>query len=266
MIRAANVGNQPLDEVVIHFSSVDKKGQNATSQTQAYGNLSPEETSEYHLVNGSFRYVPVETLIDGERTRMAVTDFVGEYTIPKGNYTYQLAYGPRSMDGDREGLEGQFVYDQTPLDRAIDSAIEEEIALALLEEYYRESPSTLGMNRDDLYSSLRTACVHQQTHKGTRPMKTSSIVIYAKVVCKATSHRSSLNRKLKNFNSAFPLPIRIELQKQNETFSVVDYQFPRKNADYEKDMMKIFSSTAIDEIAEVEIKETTYNHLALKLM
>lgn len=268
MIRAANIGDQPLGDVIIHFSSVDESGQNATRQTEAYGDLSLAEVSEYHLVNGSFRYAPMEALVGGERVRMGVTDFVGEYAIPNGNYTYELVYGPRTMNGGIEDLDGQLIYDQTALDSEIDSVIDKEIAIAILDEYYRESSPTLGMDSDE-YGSLRAVCVHQQTHKGSRSnssKKTSSIVVYAKVVCAATSPRNSLDKRIEKFNSIFPLPIRIELQEQNKSFSVVNYQFPRKGSDYEQDTRKIFSPLAIDEIAAAEIEAATYNHLALKSM
>ena len=266
MIRAMNVGDQPLGDVIIHFYSIDTEGKNATQQTEAYGDLAPTEASNYHSINGSFRYAPMEAIVEGERVRMGVIDFVGEYAIPNGNYTYELVYGPRAMNGGVKDLDGQLVYDQTALDRAIDSAIDKEISTAILDEYYREPASTLETNSND-YGTLRAACVHQQTHQGSdRSKKTSSIVVYAKVVCTANSHRSLPNEKIEKFNSTFLLPIRIELQKQNESFSIVSYQFPQKGSSYEQDVNKIFSPSARDEIAAAEIKATTYNHLALKLM
>ena len=265
MIRAANKSDRPLNNVVIHFSSVDREGKNATHQTVAYGDLAPTEASEYRLVKGSFRYAPLEALLDGKQVRALVTDFVGEYAIPKGNYTYELTYGPNPMNGDREGLAGQLVYDQTPLDRAIDSAIDDEIAIAILNEYYRESPPMPETDSDD-YSTLRNACVHQQTHQGTQRGMEATFVVYATIICKATSDRSSIDRELEDFNNAFPLPIRIELHKQDDTFTVVNYQFPRKGSDYKRDIEKIFSSTAANEIAEAKIAAATHNYLALKLM
>jgi len=266
MIRAANVGDRSLGDAIIHFSSIDTEGKNVTKQTEAYGDLAPTKVSNYHLINGSFRYAPMEAIVGGERVRMGVTDFVGEYEIPNGNYTYELVYGPRVMNGGVEDIDGQLVYDQTALDREIDSALNKEIAIALLDEYYRDSPPTLGIDSDD-YGALRPACVHQQTHQGRDHSKeASSVVVYAKVICAATSHRSSLNERLEKFKATFPLPIRIELQAQNEGFSVIGYQFPQKGSGYERDIQKIFSSSAIDEIAAAEIEATTSNHLALKLM
>ena len=262
MIRATNVGDRPLGDVIIHFSSIDTKGQNATKQTEGYGDLFPTEASQYHPIDGSFRYAPMEALVDGDRIRMGVTDFVGEYAIPNGNYTYKLLYGPRAMNGGIEGLDGQLVYDQTALDSAIDKALDEEIAISILEEYYRKAPSALGMD-NAVRGSLGVACVHQQTHRGGNLGKSSSVVVYAKVLCKATFPQNSLNERIETF---FPLPIRIELQAQNELFSVVSYQFPRKDSDYDRDMEKIFSPSAKDEMAAAEILAAVYNHLALKLM
>lgn len=266
MIRATNVGDQPLGDVIIHFSSVDTEGKNATEQTEAYGNLAPTEVSKYHSINGSFPYAPMEATVEGKRVRIDVIDFVGEYAVPNGNYTYELMYGPSAMTGGKEGLDGQLVYDQTALDREIDSAVDREIAIAILDEYYRESSPTtsltIGMESGD-YGDLRTACVHQQTHQGSDSNKgAASIVVYAKVVCTANYPRSE---RIEQFNNSFPLPVRIELQAQNDSFSVVSYQFPQKGSSYEKDIKKIFSPSAIDEIATAEIKATTYNHLALKL-
>lgn len=261
MIRAANVGDQPLGDVIIHFSSIDEKGQNATSQSEKYGDLSPAERSEYHLVNGSFRYAPMEALVNGERVRMGVTDFFGEYAIPNGNYTYELVYGPRAMNGGVEDIDGQLIYDQTALDSELDSALDEEITIAILDEYYRESDPTPGIDGDD-YGSIRSACVHQQTHEGINK-KAASVVVYAKVICKITYPQ---NERIEKFNSIFPLPIRIELQEQNNAFFVVGYQFPQKGSDYEQDIKKIFALSAIDEIAAAEIEAATYKHLTLKLL
>ncbi len=267
MIRAANVGDQPLGNIIIHFSSVDTKGKNATEQTEVYGNLAPTEVSKYHSINGSFRYAPMEAIVEGNRVRIGVTDFVGEYAIPNGNYTYEWMYGPSAMNGGKEDLNGQLVYDQTALDREIDSALDEEIKIAILDEYYRESFSTTGptarMDSGD-YGDLRTACVHQQTHQGSdRSKGVSSIIVYAKVVCMASYPRS---KRIEQFNNLFPLPIRIELQAQNDSFSIVSYQFPQKGSSYEKDIKKIFSPSAIDEITTAKIEATTRNHLLLKLL
>ena len=56
--------------------------------------LLPAETSAYRTIDSTFGYAPMEMSINNEEIRQGVTDFVGESTIPNGNYTYELTYGP----------------------------------------------------------------------------------------------------------------------------------------------------------------------------
>lgn len=264
MIRAANKGSQPLDDVVIHFSSIDRDGQNPTEQSEDYGSLTPAAVSNYRSINGSFRYAPMEALVAGELTRRGVTDYFGEYRIPNGNYTYELVYGPNPMNGGTEDLYGDLIYDRTDLDSAIDSALDEEIVDAISDEYYRKYSRTIEVD-GDTYDMLRMSCVHQQTHRGSGS-SASQVVVYAKVVCFKPSFQAALGADIEMLQAIPPLPIRIELQKKGSSFSVVGYQFPKAGSEYKTSMKRIFLPSKVEEIASSEIRKTTYNHLKLKRM
>lgn len=264
MIRAANKGNQPLGDVVIHFSSIDRDGRNPTEQSEEYGDLSLAEVSDYHSVSGSFRYAPMEALVAGELVRRGITDYVGEYRIPNGNYTYELSYASSPMNGGDEDLYGDLIYDQTDLDSAIDRALDEEVVDAISDEYYRKYPRTIEVD-GDTYDMLRMSCVHQQTHRGSGS-SSSQVIVYAKVICSEPSFQAALGADVENLQTISPLPIRIELQEQDSSFSVVDYQFPKAGSEYEASVKRIFSPSKLGEIASSEVRETTYNHLKLKRM
>ncbi len=264
MIRAANKGNQPLENVVIHFSSIDKNGKNPTKQSEEYGDLAPAEVSDYRSVSGSFRYAPMEALVAGELVRGGITDYVGEYKIPNGNYTYKLSYGPNPMNGDSEDLYGRLTYDQTNLDSAIDSALEQEIENAISDEYYRNYPRTIEVDGDIYDSMLRMRCVHQQTHRGVS--SSSQTIVYAKVVCSDPLFQPALGADTERLQAIPPLPIRIELHKQDSSFFVVNYQFPQAGSEYKASAEKIFLPSKIEEISLSEIRAATYSHLQLKVL
>lgn len=253
MIRVANKSDWLIDDIVIDFSASDN-GVDFAYQTEAYGSLAPADMSPYHHINSSFRYAPMEVSIGDEKIQQGVTDFVGEVPIPNGNYTYELTYGPVEGSQGKAVLESYLVYDQTALDRAIARTIDAEITAAIAKAYY---PDEALIHWFD--------CVHQQTHRGGIKgtiSGTSEIVVYAKFVCSEPSSEPHPNKRLEGIS---PLPIRIELAKKEDSFSVVNYQFPADSSNREDELKEIFSPQAIAEINAAPIEKETYNRLRLKV-
>ncbi|MGB3297198.1 MAG: hypothetical protein WBA76_02935 [Phormidesmis sp.] len=254
MISVANTSNIEMKNIVITYDSLDNSGSNQFhSQPEAYGDLAPGEVTDYHTVGASYSYAPMEATIKGKRIRLGVTDFVGESLIPNGNYTYNLAYDPSALY-TYNGLSGQLKYNQTTLDSEIDRALTEEITEDIFDEYYGE----YGKNK-----VFWLNCVHQQTHRKDSE-GSSPAIIYANVICIEPYFQSAPGEEIKKLNAIPQLPMRFELRQENSSFSVTDYQFPRKAPWREKDIKKIFSSRAIEEMENAEIREDTYNKLRLK--
>ncbi len=249
MIRVANKSDQPIDDIVIDFSGSDN-GVDFAYQTEAYGSLAPADMSSYHHINSSFRYAPMEVSIGGAKIQQGVTDFVGEVPIPNGNYTYELTYGPVEGSQGKAVLESYLVYDQTTLDRAIARTLDAEITAVIAKAYY---PDKALIHWFD--------CVHQQTHRGAMS-GTSEIVVYAKVVCSEPSSEPHPNKRLEGI---LPLPIRVKLAKKENSFSVVNYQFPADYPSRENELKEIFSPQAIAEINAAPIEKETYTRLRLKV-
>lgn len=178
---------------------------------------------------------------------------MGEAIIPNGNYTYVLTYNPNALH-DYISLSGQLKYQQTALDSEIDKVLNEDITKATLDEYYGE------YGKDKV---LWFDCVHQQTHRKDSEGSVPAIV-YANVVCTEPYFQSAPGKEPKKLDAIPRLPMRFELEQEGSSFSVTDYQFPRKAPLQEKDIKKIFPSRAIKEMERSEIREDTYNHLRLK--
>lgn len=254
MIRVANKSNVEMKNIVIKYYSPDQNNSSQFhSQSEAYGNLAPGEVSDYHTVDASYRYAPMEATIAGKRIKLGVTDFVGEMPIPNGNYTYDLTYDSNALD-TYDGLSGYLKDSQTTLDSEIDSALDEEIIQAILDEYSGE----YGKDKVRWFD-----CVHQQTHREDRK-GSSPAIVYANVVCIKRYFVPAQRGEVKLIEDMLRLPMRFELEQEGNSFSVTDYQFPRKAPLQEKDIKKIFSSRVIEEMERSEIREDTYNKLRLK--
>jgi len=253
MIRVANKSDWLIDDIVIDFSALDD-GVDFAYQTEAYGSLAPADMSPYHHINSSFRYAPMEVSIGDEKIQRGVTDFVGEVPIPNGNYTYELTYGLVEGSQGKAVLQSYLVYDQTTLDHAIAHTLDTEITAAIAKAYY---PDEVLIHWFD--------CVHQQIHRGTirgTISGTSEIVVYAKVVCSEPSSEPHSSNRLEGIS---PLPIRVELAKEEDSFSVVNYQFPADSPSRENELKEIFLPQAIAEINAAPIEKETYNRLKLKV-
>ena len=249
MIRVANKSDVEMENIAIMYHSYDEN----YSKPEDYGDLAPGETTDYHTVSASYSYAPMEAVIEGEKIRVGVTDFVGEALIPNGNYTYELTYVPNARYG-YESLGSQLKYQQTALDSEIDRALNEEITQAIIDEYYGE----YGKNR-----VIWLNCVHQQTHRNDSG-GSSPVIVYASVICTEPYFQSAPGEEPKKLDAIPSLPIRFELKQEGNSFSVTDYQFPRKTPLQEKDIKKIFPSQAIKEMEHSKIRGDTYNKLRLK--
>ena len=248
-IRVANKSNVEMKNIIITYYSDDED----YSQHEDYGDLAPGETADYRAVSASYRYAPMEAVIGGKQIRLFVSDFVGERPIPNGNYTYELTYDPDPRHS-YDGFGNQLKYQQTALDSEIDRALDEEITKVILDEYYSE----YGKNKVGWLD-----CVHQQTHRKDSE-GSSPAIVYANVICTEPYFQSALGEEPKKLDDIPSLPIRFELKQEGNSFSVADYQFPRKAPLREEDIKKIFSSQAIKEMERSEIREDTYNKLRLR--
>lgn len=252
MIRVANKSNVEIKNIVITYYS-HNEAYKMRSHPEAYGNLAPGKATDYHAVSASYSYAPMEAVIKDKQIRVGVTDFLGEGLIPNGNYTYELTYDPKAPY-TYDGLSGQLKYQQTALDSEIDRALNAEIIRDILDEYYGE----YGKNKVTWLS-----CVHQQTHRNDSE-GSSPAIVYANVICTEPYFQSALGEETKKLDAIPSLPIRLELKQEGNSFSVTDYQSPRKTPLREKDIKKIFPSRAIKEMERSNIREDTYNKLRLK--
>lgn len=249
-IRVHNQSSSKMNDIVIDFVSPEDEAHiNLTSQKEEYGSLDPAEMSDYRIVGSTYGYAPMEMLINEEKIRRGVIDFVGESTIPNGNYTYALTYGPDQYSKGADRLMSYLVYEQTALDKEISRALDEEITEAIADEYYPEE-----------FTIHWFSCVHQQTHRGVNK-GTSQMVVYAKIVCTVPFSEPWPDKEMESIP---PLPVRLEIQESEDLYDVVGYQFPKATSQYEADMRDIFASEAIAQIDSTTISPETYNRLQLK--
>lgn len=243
MIRAKNSGIQTLNSTTVYFYRPEVHA-NVTAQKEDYGTLAPGDISAYREIVASYGYAPLEAIVEDKKVREGVTGFVGESAIPNGNYTYELAYGPVEWDTVNNRLYGQLIYDQTALDSAITTSLDEEITEEIALEYYP-------------HSVLWFHCAHQQTHQGTG--ENGSTIVYAKVVCTNPSPKAAQRSQI---DSSPPIPIRIELQEEKDSFIVSDYQFVLDQT--KKSPANVFPSETLKEIQSTSIDDSTYNRLRLQ--
>lgn len=238
MIRAANESDFEMKGVIIRFPS----------QAEEYGTLEPHTQTDYRAVSKSYGYAMVETSIDGNQALVMPSDYVGESLIPNGNYTYSLSYDPALSNGHNK-FNGQLKYQQTAIDEAIDKALDNEIAEVAFKEYY------YGKGEDGLLH-----CVHQQTHRQENEAD-ASVIVYANVIC---AKPYSGEESYKAIETIPRVPLRLELKKTGNSFSVVDYQSHNKLLG-QRDFRKFFPPQLIDEIGDASIRQDTYNKLQLKI-
>ena len=164
---------------------------------------------------GSYPYAPMRMSVGGEEIRIGVTDFVGEQPIPNGNYTYRLTYDTAFYGED--GIGGQLTYDQTAVDSTIDKALDEKISKDALDKYYLGGKA--NRKNEPLY------CIHQQTHR-QESKNEISVIVYAKVFCVKGSFGMNPGESERELELVPDVPMRFELEKKGDSFSVIDYQSP----------------------------------------
>ena len=175
-IRVHNQSSSNMDDILIRFvSPEDESHITLTSQDEEYGSLASAEISDYRTVSSTFGYAPIEMLINKVEQRQIPIDFVGESTIPNGNYTYALTYSPDIYSKGADRLRSHLIYEQTALDKAIEKVLDEEIVGAIAKKHYK-----------DEFMVHFFSCVHQQTHRSPNE-SASPMIVYAKVVCTVPS-------------------------------------------------------------------------------
>ena len=86
MIRIENLSDVDFHDVVVSFPS----------QTEEYGNISAQTSSDYRRVKKAYRYAYIEATINEKKVIFQPIDYSGETLLPEGNYTYRLRYHTES--------------------------------------------------------------------------------------------------------------------------------------------------------------------------
>ncbi|WP_143569703.1 hypothetical protein [Tenacibaculum agarivorans] len=66
--------------------------ENATFNEVNFGNLKPNETSDYKAFETSYSYGSVNITIEGQQYGWMPIDFVGETPLESGNYTFEYNF------------------------------------------------------------------------------------------------------------------------------------------------------------------------------
>ncbi|MCB8945928.1 MAG: META domain-containing protein [Ardenticatenaceae bacterium] len=80
MIRVHNSSDRVFDRVEVQFPE----------QTEQYGVVGVDSSSDYRAVSQAYRYAYVQVMVGGEAFTLQPIDYVGESLLPPGNYTYVL--------------------------------------------------------------------------------------------------------------------------------------------------------------------------------
>ena len=122
--------------------------------------------------------------------------------------------------------------------------------------------------RKTSYNSSRvekTYCLHQQSHQDKRLFSLETTV-FVKVTCaeQAVDLESSPGGVYEGLTNLTSIPVKLKVEDNNGTYSVVDYQFPRDAPFYAEDVSKIFSSRAIESINSVRTSDDVYSQISEK--
>ncbi|MEN7551540.1 hypothetical protein AAG747_26730 [Rapidithrix thailandica] len=74
------------------FNTSTVKFENTTFNNVNFGDLKPNQTSEYKTFEKSYRYGSVSVTIDGKAYGWLPIDFTGEELLKPGNYTYEYSF------------------------------------------------------------------------------------------------------------------------------------------------------------------------------
>ena len=80
MIRVHNSSDRVLESVEVQFPG----------QTEQYGVVGVDSSSEYRVVSEAYRYAAVQVMVGGEAFSLQPIDYVGESLLVPGEYTYVL--------------------------------------------------------------------------------------------------------------------------------------------------------------------------------
>jgi heat shock protein HslJ len=105
MIRIHNNSDQNFDSVEVQFPT----------QSEQYGSLAADSSSDYHAISEAYRYAYVKVTIGGEEFVLQPIDYVGESLLDPGEYTYVLDL---KRDLSLELVEGNVVIER-PTETAV---------------------------------------------------------------------------------------------------------------------------------------------------
>lgn len=86
-------GGDANTEVQIRLANTSTVAfEDATFNGENFGNLAPNEKSEYRLFKGAYHYGQVSITIDGEAYGWIPIDYVGETPLAEGKYTFEYSF------------------------------------------------------------------------------------------------------------------------------------------------------------------------------
>lgn len=85
-IRISNQSKIAIENVRVGFPS----------QTENFGTIPPNGTTDYRVVKQAYRYARIEARVNGKRAVIQPFDYVGEKELKTGKYTYVLTINEKA--------------------------------------------------------------------------------------------------------------------------------------------------------------------------